>query len=148
MNIQLYMEVNEPDDTTDFQLLGVRVPGLVVRRATTTVELRSGESFAIAGLLSENFTDHVDQVPFLGDVPVLGTLARSTQFQAGQTELVMIVTPHLVRPVDRSQLREPGFDAPSERELFLWGNVERDLGIDPKLHEAAGFSGPHGYTTW
>ena len=148
INVQLFMEVSEPDEAQDLELLGVRIPGLTVRRATTTVELRSGQSFAIAGLLSENFTDQVKQLPFLGDVPVLGALTRSTQFTTGQTELVMIVTPWLVQPVDGSRLRTPGFTPPSERELFLSGKIESNPGIDPGLHGSAGLSGPHGYSSW
>ena len=148
MNIQLFMEVSEPDEASDFELLGIRIPGLVVRRATTTVELRSGQSFAIAGLLSEHFSDNVKQLPFFGDLPVIGALARSTEFATGQTELVMIVTPWLVRPVDGSQLRTPDFPKPSEKDLFLSGDVEGKPGIDPQLHRSAGFSGPHGYSSW
>jgi pilus assembly protein CpaC len=148
LNVQLFMEVSEPDEASDFELLGIRIPGLVVRRATTTIELRSGQSFAIAGLLSESFTDQVKQLPFVGDIPVLGALTRSTQYTTGQTELVMIVTPWLVQPVDGSRLRTPGFSAPSEKDLFLSGKIESNPGIDPGLHGSAGLSGPHGYSSW
>jgi pilus assembly protein CpaC len=148
MNIRMFMEVSEPDETSDFEIAGIRVPGLVVRRATTTVELRNAQSFAIAGLLRENFSDQVKQIPFLGDVPVIGALTRSTQFLTGQSELVMIVTPYLVEPVDGRNLRTPEFDAPSERELFWDGVVEKPQGVDSALHGSAGFSGPHGYSSW
>ncbi len=148
INVQLFMEVSEPDEAQDLELLGVRIPGLSVRRATTTVELRSGQSFAIAGLLSETFTDQVKQLPFLGDVPVIGALTRSTQYQTGQTELVMIVTPWLVQPVDGSRLRTPGFMPPSEKDLFLSGKIDGNPAIDPGLHGSAGLSGPHGYSSW
>ncbi|MEM7058689.1 MAG: type II and III secretion system protein family protein [Pseudomonadota bacterium] len=148
INVELFMEVSEPDETQDFEVIGIRIPGLVVRRATTTVELHNAESFAIAGLISEEFADQVEQVPFLGDLPVLGTLARSTQFQTGQTELVMIVTPFLVKPSDGRNLRTPGLSAPSESELFLNGTVENDSRVNPVLHNSAGLSGPHGYSTW
>ncbi|MEM9140027.1 MAG: hypothetical protein AAGB15_09360, partial [Pseudomonadota bacterium] len=148
INVEMFMEVSEPDETQDFELVGIRIPGLTVRRATTTVELYNAESFAIAGLLSEAFSDSVEQVPFLGDIPVLGALARSTEYQTGQTELVMIVTPFLVRPTDRRNLRTPGFAAPSEQELFLNGTIEQNSGVNPALHNSAGFSGPHGYSKW
>lgn len=148
VNIRLFMEVSEPDETQDFALLGIRVPGLVVRRATTTVELRNAQSFAIAGLLSESFTDQVRQIPFIGDLPVLGALTRSTEYKTGQTELVMIVTPYLVKPVDGDRLAVPGFMPPSERDLFFDGTVEQDRTLDPSLHNSAGFSGPHGYSSW
>lgn len=148
MNIRLFMEVSEPDETTDFELVGIRVPGLVVRRATTTIELRNAQSFAIAGLLSESFSDQVKQIPFIGDIPILGALTRSTQYQTGQTELVMIVTPFLVAPSNGADLRTPGFASPSEEDLFLYGTVERTGTIDPQLHKSAGFSGPQGYSKW
>ena len=79
--------------------IGFRVPGLSTRRAETTIELGSGQSFAIAGLLQNNIDQAIDKFPFLGDVPVLGTLFRSTRFRRSETELVIIVTPYLVRPV-------------------------------------------------
>jgi pilus assembly protein CpaC len=148
MNVQLFMEVSEPDPAQDIELYGIRIPGLVVRRATTTVELRSGQSFAIAGLLSEHFSDQVKQIPFLGDLPVIGALTRSTQYTTGQTELVMIVTPWLVRPVDGSRLRTPDMVTPSEQELFLSGKIDGASDVDPQLHRNSGFSGPHGYSSW
>ena len=148
MSIKLFMEVSEPDDQTEIVLADVSVPGLAVRRASTTVELRNAQSFAIAGLLSENFADEVTQVPFLGDIPIFGALARSSQFTTGQSELVMIVTPYLVAPVDGRHLRTPNFQAPSERDLFLNGITERGIDFDPNLHNSAGFSGPHGYSSW
>ena len=147
MNLKLFMEVSEPDETQDFELLGIQIPGLVVRRASTTVELHNAQSFAIAGLLSESFSDQVKQIPFIGDIPVIGALTRSTQYQTGQTELVMIVTPYLVRPVDGANLRTPGFSSPSEQDLFLDGVVEDgDSGVNSALHNSAGFSGPHGFS--
>ena len=79
--------------------LTLNIPALTVRRAETTVELGSGQSFAIAGLLSDNSTQNARGIPLLGELPVLGPLFRSTAFQRGQTELVIIVTPYLVRPV-------------------------------------------------
>ncbi|MEO8713745.1 MAG: type II and III secretion system protein family protein, partial [Acetobacteraceae bacterium] len=79
--------------------LTLNIPALTVRRAETTVELGSGQSFAIAGLLSDNSTQNARGLPFLGELPILGALFRSTAYQRGQTELVIIVTPYLVRPV-------------------------------------------------
>ena len=148
VNVRLFMEVSELDQQNGIELNGFTIPGLVVRRANTTVELRNAQSFAIAGLLSENFSDNVNQVPFLGDVPIFGALARSTQFTSGQSELVMIVTPYMVRPVDGRQLRTPSFRAPSERDLFLNGTTERGITADANLNNSAGFSGPHGYSSW
>jgi pilus assembly protein CpaC len=105
---------------------GIIVPGLSTRRATTTVELRDGQSFAIAGLLQNDFQDRIRQLPWLGDVPVLGALFRSTDFQRSETELVIIITPHLVRPAPAGVLAAPtdNFVPPSERDLFLFGKTE------------------------
>lgn len=105
---------------------GITVPGFTTRRARTTVELRDGQSIAIAGLLQEDFTDGKSQVPFLGDLPLLGTLFRSAEFQRNQTELVIIVTPVLVTPVDGDQLQLPTdrVRIPNEEELFLLGRLE------------------------
>jgi pilus assembly protein CpaC len=92
-------EVSELNEAASVDIRDIRIPGLSVRRAETTVELASGQSFAIAGLLRASSSNSVRQVPFLGDIPVLGMLFRSTRFQRQETELVIIVTPYLVEPV-------------------------------------------------
>ena len=96
-------------------LNGFQVPALTVRRAETTVELGSGQSFMIAGLLSNNAQNTIDKAPGVGDLPILGNLFRSTEFRKGQTELVIVVTPYLVNPVDDSEIKLPtdGFRAPN-----------------------------------
>ncbi len=102
--------------------LTLNIPALTVRRADTTVELASGQSFAIAGLLSDNSTQNARGLPLLGELPVLGALFRSTAFQRGQTELVIIVTPYLVRPVsDPRRLEVP------TRDMVLSGDLDRIL---------------------
>lgn len=125
------------------------VPGLSTREASTTVELRDGESFAIAGLLQDDFADSIGQVPFLGDIPILGALFRSASYQRAQSELVLIVTPHLVTPVRGEALALPTdrITLPTESELFLGGSL---IGA-PRAGTAAGdvarqdFSGSYGY---
>jgi len=100
----------------------ISIPALTVRRADTTVELGSGQSFAIAGLLSDQTTQTDQSTPGLGDVPILGALFRSESFQRGQTELVIIVTPYIVRPIsDPSALHLPsdGWKAPNDFERIL-----------------------------
>ncbi|MQA64933.1 MAG: hypothetical protein GEU76_03385 [Alphaproteobacteria bacterium] len=99
---------------------------LSVRRASTTVELGDGQTFAIAGLLQNDFDDVVSQVPWLGDVPVLGTLFRSSRYQRRETELVILVTPRLVRPMAAADAVLPTdkFIPPSESDLFLMGKTE------------------------
>lgn len=100
--------------------------GFKNRSTSTTVEMRDGQSFAIAGLLQDDFDDTVGQVPWLGDVPILGTLFRSTDFARRQSELVVIITPHLVRPVSSEALSMPTdrMRVPTEEELFLLGTIE------------------------
>ena len=100
----------------------IQIPALTVRRAETTVELGSGQSFAIAGLLQDNATTTDNAVPFLGDLPILGALFRSDAFQRNETELVIIVTPYLVKPVsDPAALVVPtdGFPIPNDFERLL-----------------------------
>jgi len=118
------------------------------RETSTTVEMRDGESFAIAGLLQDDFRDLNSQVPWLGDIPVLGALFRSTNYQRNQSELVIIVTPHLVTPTRGEALALPTdrIRIPTENELFLNGRV-----AGKRLSGAAGevarqdFSGSYGY---
>ncbi|MDH3661116.1 MAG: type II and III secretion system protein family protein [Alphaproteobacteria bacterium] len=154
VNLELFTEVSEIDPKTSILFDDLVIPGLKVRRAKTTIELGDAQSFAIAGLLQEGFEDAVRQFPVLGDVPVLGTLFRSTEFQTGQTELVMIVTPHLVQPRTKEELITPGdlFVPPSDAELFLLGRIEGDRPDDPtspagrlSRRGAVGIVGPYGY---
>lgn len=99
ISLKVRPEVSELDQTSGIEVNGLRIPGLKVRRADTTVELGSGQSFAIAGLVSANSTNNVHKIPGLGSIPILGALFRSTKFQRNETELVIMVTPYLVRPV-------------------------------------------------
>lgn len=93
-------EVSEPDYSRGAQAQNVEYPSFIVRRADTTVELASGQSFALAGLLDARLTDAVAKFPFLGDIPIIGALARSSRFQRGDTELVIIVTASIARPTN------------------------------------------------
>jgi pilus assembly protein CpaC len=100
VNLKIRPEVSALSANGAVQISGFTIPALTVRRAETTVELGSGQSFALAGLLQNTTEQDVSKVPWLGDVPVLGALFRSDQFQHNETELVIIVTPYLVRPSD------------------------------------------------
>jgi pilus assembly protein CpaC len=102
INMKVRPEVSELSETGAIEVNGLRIPALSVRRAETTVELGSGQSFAIAGLLQNTSRTGVDKVPGLGDVPVLGTLFRSSRFQRNETELVIVITPYIVRPVSQA----------------------------------------------
>ncbi len=100
----------------------VTIPGLTVRRAETTVELGSGQTFAIAGLISKNFTTAMSGLPYLGEIPILGPLFKSDSFERDESELVILVTPYLVRPVSvASTLHSPvdGFDPPNDIDRIL-----------------------------
>lgn len=100
-------EVSSIDQSAAVTVNGLVVPGLQTRRASTTVELRDGESFAIAGLLRRDFQTTVRQLPLLGSLPIIGALFRSSSFQKGETELLIVVTPRLVAPIGPGQVRLP-----------------------------------------
>lgn len=131
INLKVAPEVSQLDVQNSVEIGGVSVPGLRVRRANTTVELRNSQSFAIAGLLQNESANTREQVPWLGKLPIIGSLFSSTRYQSSETELVIIVTPHLARPVaDRSLLASPLDDAiiPSEANAFLNGNIQGGFG--------------------
>ncbi len=103
------------------------MPGLSKRGATTVVELADGQSFAIAGLLKETVRDSISKVPLLGDIPVLGALFRSRAFQKNETELVIIATPHIVKPLDsaRQTLPTDFYVEPDDTEIYILGLMEK-----------------------
>ena len=115
ISMRVRPEVSELSNEGSITLNGFSVPALTTRRAETTVELGSGQSFMIAGLLRNTSTNSVDKAPFLGDLPILGALFRSTRFKKQETELVVIVTPYLVRPVS-GQMATPvdGYRVPDD----------------------------------
>jgi pilus assembly protein CpaC len=125
INLAVAPEVSSIDRNTSVELGIIRVPGIKVRRANTTVELRDGETLTIAGLLKDDYTSQISQFPFLGDLPIIGSLFRSNGFQHEETELVIAVTPHLVTP-RRGKVAGPGdnFVPPSDAERFLLGVQE------------------------
>lgn len=133
INLEVAPEVSSIDQSASVVINGLRIPGLQTRRAKTTVELRDGESFAMAGLLRKDFQDTVRQFPILGSIPIIGTLFRSTNFQKEETELVIIVTPRLVRPVRAGMLKAPTdrVAPPDEVDLFLLGRTDSGVGVNP-----------------
>ncbi len=124
ISMRVRPEVSELSTEGSVRLNGTTVPALVTRRAETTVELGSGQSFMIAGLLRNSNTNDVEKAPFLGDLPILGNLFRSTRYKRSETELVIIVTPYLVRPVS-GQLALPtdGYRAPNAGEQVFGGHT-------------------------
>ncbi len=128
INLLVSPEVSSLDPTAGIDINGLRIPGLKVRRARTTLELRDGQTFALAGLIQSDFRDTVNRVPLLGRIPILGALFRSAQFERQETELVILVTPRIVRPVQAGtalQLPTDRIQEPSDAGLFLLGESER-----------------------
>ncbi len=127
ISLKLAPEVSNIDEALAVTIGGVSVPGLLIRRAQTTVELRDGQSFAIAGLLQASSTRALDQLPWLATIPVLGALFRSSQFQQNETELVVLVTPYLVKPVPPGKQLKTPLDsslAGNDLDFFLNGRPE------------------------
>jgi pilus assembly protein CpaC len=122
ISMRVRPEVSEISAEGSIRLNGYDVPALSTRRAETTVELGSGQSFMLAGLIQNKTNNSIDKAPFLGDLPILGTLFRSTRYRRQETELVIVVTPYLVRPVSH-QLALPtnGYRQPSDAEIGLEG---------------------------
>lgn len=154
INLQIETEVSEPDTANVFQLEGYSIPAFIARRASTVVQMKDGQSIAIAGLLQDDFTDLASQVPWLGDVPVLGALFRSSNYERQQSELVIIVTPHLITPVDGNSLVLPTdrIRIPSESEFFLLGKTAgnkgdkaKRVGSDAASVTSQDFKGSYGY---
>ncbi|MDT0682366.1 type II and III secretion system protein family protein [Roseicyclus sp. F158] len=150
INLRLSAEVSGIDRSIGYTDAGFTVNGFRTRSTSTTVELLDGESFAIAGLLQDDFQDSTSEVPWLGDIPVLGALFRSASYQRNQSELVIVVSAHLVTPTRGDTLALPTdrVRPPTERELFLGG---KDAATRRPITGGAGevarqdFSGSYGY---
>ncbi|HEX8485544.1 type II and III secretion system protein family protein [Sphingomonas sp.] len=126
ISMRVRPEVSQLDYSNAVTLGGTRVPGLTTRRTETTVELGSGQSMMISGLLSNNHNNTYDKTPGLGDLPVIGALLRSNQFQRSETELVIVITPYLVKPVNNMadiHLPTDGYKAPSDLGRVLLGEL-------------------------
>jgi pilus assembly protein CpaC len=142
IHLDVTTEVSEPDFSLGSTAGGVTVPAFNTRRASTGVELGDGQTFAIAGLLREDITQLASQYPVLGDIPVLGNLFRSTQFQKDETELVIIVTPRLVKPLGAGPHPLPGdhYVEPDDFEFYLLGRLE-GRGEESSSNETAASGG-------
>jgi pilus assembly protein CpaC len=128
INLKIEPEVSQIDTTHTVSVsAGISVPALIVRRASTTIELRDGQSFMIGGLLQTNNQNLIEQLPWIGSVPVLGALFSSKSYQQNQTDLAIIVTPHVVRPTRPGDVvKTPADDAvpPNDPDFFLLGRAE------------------------
>lgn len=150
INLTINAAVSALDPTVNVQGQGISISGFKRRETSTTVEMRDGESFAIAGLLQDDFRNLKGQVPWLGDIPILGALFRSADYERNQSELVIIVTPHLVTPTRGEALALPTdrIRLPSEKDFFLFGKT---TGSERAPKGAAGevarqdFTAPYGY---
>lgn len=134
VNLRVAPEVSSLDRELSIELEGTTIPGLKVRRAVTSLELRDGQSFAMAGLIQSDFTDTVRAVPIVGKLPIIGALFRSAGFQKQETELVITVTPRIVRPVRPDQIALPTdrVQPPSVTDLFLMGKAESVKPLPPR----------------
>lgn len=157
INVVVNPEVSSIDPTVSVDVGVIKVPGIKVRRAHTTIELHDGESFTIAGLLQQDYQTQTRQFPFVGDIPILGALFRSNGYQRNETELVIVVTPHLVVP-RRGKVALPGdgFVPPSDFELFLLG-ADHGAAAHVRPEDRAlmsadpgkgGVEGPHGHVLY
>ncbi len=157
INLVVNPEVSSIDPTVSVEMGLIKIPGIKVRRAKTTVELRDGESFMVAGLLKEDYENQLRQFPFVGDMPVLGALFRSNGYKREETELVIVVTPHLVTP-RKGRIAAPGdtFVPPSDFELFLFGASQaagpwmrpEDRALMSADPARGGIEGPHGHVLY
>jgi len=126
ISMEVAPEVSDLDFTNAIRIQGYVIPGLTTRRFSTTIELDDGQSFAIAGLLKDDVREVISKYPIIGDIPVLGALFRSTAFQKKETELIVIATPHLVKPLDMTKQTLPTdqFIDPDDFEFYLLGHME------------------------
>ncbi len=147
ISLKIETEVSELSTTGSVSLGGLQIPALSKREAKSTVELPSGGSLALAGLISDDVRQNIDGLPGLKDLPVLGTLFRSRDFIKEETELVVIVTPYLVKPVSRQELGAPSdglAEATDLKGIFL-GHLNRIYGHDPAAQPVSDLKGDYGF---
>jgi pilus assembly protein CpaC len=134
ISMRVRPEVSELTNDGAVRLNGFSIPGISTRRTETTIELGSGQSFMIAGLMRNNQTGTVDRTPGAGSVPVLGALFRSQAFRRSETELVIIVTPYLVQPVTASEIALPtdGYRSSNDVERILLGKLDSSKGSEAR----------------
>lgn len=146
ISLRVRPEVSELSTEGAISIQGFQIPALTIRRAETTVELGSGESFMIAGLMNNRSIGAIDKIPGLGDVPILGTLFKSDSFRRGETELVIVVTPYLVQPVSANDIKLPtdAFQNPNDLSRLLLNQSSDGVSggerpkprLDPSVDEA------------
>jgi pilus assembly protein CpaC len=140
--------VSELDYANAVVVSGFVIPALATREAHTTIELRDGQSFAIAGMLQTNNRNDINQLPWIGSVPVLGSLFGSKAYQKNETDLVVIVTPHLVAPAVPGQQLATPFDQKlpaNDVDFFLYGRMEVSKEYKDYVTRGGGVQGPYGH---
>jgi pilus assembly protein CpaC len=154
INMQVTPEVSDLDFSNAIVLQGFVIPSITTRRVSTDIELADGQTFAIAGLLRSDVRQLVTKFPVLGDLPILGALFRSTSFQKNESELVITVTPHLVKPIDMTKQTLPTdqYVEPDDLEFFLLGKLESGrepalskTGLQPNAKKQDGLEGDFGH---
>jgi len=149
ISMKVSPEVSELDFTQAISLQGYVIPSLTTRRVSTVIELADGQSFAIAGLLKDEVKEIAQKYPVLGDIPILGVLFRSSSFQKSETELIVIVTPHLVKPLDMAKQTLPTdqYIEPNDFEFYVLGKMEGEGGYEknPPLKNGGGLEGDFGH---
>jgi pilus assembly protein CpaC len=145
ISIKVLPAVSELDYSISTSISGALVPGLTTRRASTIVELGDGQSFAIAGLLKDTTREAVSKYPVLGDLPILGALFKSQTFQRQETELIILVTPHLVKPLNAADQSLPTdyYIEPDDAEFYFWGILGKSHENVPS--EMGGLDGEFGH---
>lgn len=147
ISLKLSTEVSDINNQGSFSSAGFTVPALTTRRAETTVELPSGGAFMIAGLLQDNVSQDVDSLPGMKDLPVLGSLFRSRDFLAKQTELVVIVSAYIVSPTSPANLQTPidGLQIATDNDTIFLGRLNKTYKHAPQATTGKTYQGPYGY---
>ena len=147
ISLRVKTEVSELSSEDSIQLSGITLPSISVRRSETTMELPSGGSMVMAGMIQDNIRQAISGFPGLAKLPVLGTLFRSRDFVRKETELVVIVTPYLVKPVPRDALARPddGFAPAADNQGYFLGRINRVYGVEGKPAPAGSYRGTYGF---
>jgi pilus assembly protein CpaC len=149
ISLHVMTEVSEVSNDNSINISGISVPSIKTRRAETTVEIPSGGSMAMAGLIQQQTKQAINGLPGLSTLPVLGTLFRSRDFANNQTELMVLVTPYVVRAVSQKDLSRPddGFAAAADPQADLLGSINRIYGVPGRVEPTQNYRGTYGFIT-
>jgi pilus assembly protein CpaC len=149
ISLRVMTEVSEVSNDNSITITGISVPSVKTRRAETTLEIPSGGSMAMAGLIQDQTKQAINGLPGLSTLPVLGALFRSRDYQNNQTELMVLVTPYIVRAVAQKDLSRPddGFAAASDPQGDLLGSINRIYGVPGRTEPARNYRGTYGFIT-